>query len=57
MSDQLPEIFCRCALCHLPLHPNDLLADKYIYRGGELDYIELAHVACAEASDEHGWNC
>lgn len=42
---------CLCAVCRRMLYDVDSLADHYVYKLGELAYIELAHVACAKADD------
>ena len=44
------EIICACAVCGKDLlqsEANDgLLSDNYIYKCGELQYIEIYHTAC-----------
>ena len=44
------EIICACAVCGKDLlqsEANDgLLSDNYIYKCGELQYIEVYHTAC-----------
>lgn len=42
---------CLCAVCRRMLFEGDVLADNRVYKLGELAYIELAHVACAQADD------
>lgn len=48
-----------CSLCEEPLPDEivgDELADKFIYKCGELAYIELAHIECAKkADDKSAW--
>jgi len=49
-----------CAVCNKPLPEvvaanSHLLADKHIYKRGELAYIELAHKACAVKDGGYGW--
>ena len=52
------DVNCACAICTVMLTRNDELADRYVYKCGELSYIELAHVACARKFDPPGlyWN-
>lgn len=38
-----------CSLCHHPVLFDDNTVDHFIYKCGELDYIELYHRTCAEA--------
>jgi len=44
-----------CSICQEPL-PDELkgnrIADKFIYKHGELAYIELAHLECAKKADD-----
>ena len=40
-----------CAVCRVTLLGAIALADHAVYKCGELSYIELAHVGCAEADN------
>jgi len=41
---------CLCAICEKMLFEGDALGDNFVYDfEGDLDYIELAHAACAPA--------
>jgi len=48
-------IACYCPLCDLPITEDmfdlKVLADNYVYKAGELSYIELAHLACARTDN------
>ena len=51
---------CLCAICRVMIMQSDLdkrkVADLMIYKLGELDSIELAHIACVSAgSAGSGW--
>lgn len=35
-----------CAICHVQLTNDDELLDNYVYKTGELHYIELMHRSC-----------
>ena len=41
-----------CAICWDTLGDEGPLADKFIYKLGELAYIELAHLECAKKADD-----
>lgn len=46
-----------CCLCELPMPEPDgtnahLIGDKAVYKCGELQYFELAHIVCAVAKNE-----
>ncbi len=51
------EELCLCAFCREILYAGDALADNYVYKLGELSYIELAHRECAKVSapDSASW--
>lgn len=44
-------MICLCAVCQKPILQYDLdrelVADHFVYKCGELDEIELAHLSCA----------
>lgn len=40
-----------CAICRENLQGAESVAEHPVYKLGELSYIELAHVACAQAED------
>ena len=46
------EIVCNCAICEQPIHQHELdgetVSDNYVYKCGELQYIELFHTTCEE---------
>lgn len=46
-ADLLATQICLCGVCREMLYDGDPLADHEVYKCGELEYIELAHVACA----------
>lgn len=52
------EELCSCAICCESLYRGDMLAERLVYKNGELQYIELAHRDCARLSadkDSWGW--
>ena len=50
MTTQNTLVFC--PLCRIPITDDmfgkGLVADNWVYKCGELHYIELAHLACAK---------
>lgn len=56
----MTEVLCYCPLCNKEITKGTPMADHHVYKMGELDYIELAHEACAKQEDPEGhyweWN-
>lgn len=47
----MSEVLCYCPLCDEAIMKGTPMADHHVYKLGELDYIELAHRACAVKFD------
>ena len=45
-----------CAICRENLQGAESVADHWVYKLGELAYIELAHGACAQAKNDSSLN-
>ena len=41
------KLICACAVCRKDIFKGQPMVDQFIYKCGELSYIELAHKECA----------
>ena len=46
------KLICACAVCRQDVLEGQDLVDNFVYKCGELHYIELAHKQCAPEWDQ-----
>lgn len=50
-AEREENLICACAVCREDMYKGDILADHWVEKYGELQYIELAHLECAQRVD------